>query len=363
MELFATAQTNGARLWRACQVVGLSRRTVQRWRSQKVCRDRRKGPKTKPKNALSEPERTRILKKVNTPELRGLTPHQIVPRLADRGVYLASESTIYRLLHEQKQVAHREPSRPRTRRSKPSQKAMGPNQLWSWDITYLGTTVKGRFIFLYLVLDVWSRKIVGWSVHWEQNASHASDLMEQSTVGLDAEGLVLHSDNGGPMKGATMLATLQKLGVLASFSRPHVSDDNAYSESLFRTLKYRPGYPTKPFDKLEEAQAWLGGFVDWYNDEHLHSAIRFLTPSQRHAQQGPAILAKRRAVYDAARELNPGRWAGRIRNWEPVGAVHLNRQSEDAKPTEPSLRTRQPPPWQTSASRRLCASGSGPALR
>lgn len=260
----------------------------------------------------------------NSPQYRGLPPQQIVPRLADRGLYLASESTIYRVLRDADQSAHREASRPRVRRAKPTHKANGPDQLWSWDITYLRTSVKGQYFYLYLMIDVWSRKIVGWDVHLEQRAGLAADLMKRATQGLEAEGLVLHADNGGPMKGATMLATLQKLGVVASFSRPQVSDDNPFSEAIFRTLKYRPGYPTNPFGTAEEARTWIEGFVAWYNEEHLHSAIRYVTPSQRHALQGPEILAKRAAVYEEAKTRNPRRWAGATRCWAPVGEVHLN---------------------------------------
>lgn len=372
MSILASAQGEGARLAPACAVLGLSERTVQRWLSREAAPDRRAGPKRKPENALSEAERERILALVNSPQFRGLSPQQIVPRLADEGTYLASESTIYRLLREQSQLAHRGTSRPRSVRAKPKHKAAGPNRLWSWDITYLKTEVAGRFFYLYLVLDVWSRKIVGWEVHWEQRALHASDLMKKATEGVDAKGLVLHADNGGPMKGATMLATLQRLGVVASFSRPHVSDDNPYSEALFRTLKYRPGYPTRPFATLEAARSWVEGFVAWYNQEHLHSGIRFITPSERHAQQGPAILTRRKAVYEAAKKRNPSRWSGSTRSWSPVGDVHLNPDQlatedilspRDATPTDPSPRSNPILRCLTSAPRRLVTSGTVPGFR
>ena len=126
------------------------------------------------------------------------------------------------------------------------------------------------------------------------------------------------------MKGSTMLATLQKLGVVASFSRPRVSDDNPFSEALFRTLKYRPEYPARPFASLPEARAWVASFVTWYNTEHRHSAIRFVTPDQRHFGYEKSILKKRRRVYERARRRHPERWARKIRNWTPVGDVHLN---------------------------------------
>ncbi len=137
--------------------------------------------------------------------------------------------------------------------------------------------------------------------------------------------LFLHSDNGGPMKGATMLATLQKLGVMPSFSRPKVSDDNPYSESLFRTLKYRPTYPTRAFKSIEDARSWVKVFVQWYNYEHLHSGIKFVTPASRHAGEDAEILAKRKIVYERARNSNPSRWIKRSRDWTPVDVVVLNK--------------------------------------
>ena len=146
---------------------------------------------------------------------------------------------------------------------------------------------------------------------------------------VDPDGLVLHADNGGPMKGSTMLATLQRLGVVTSFSRPHVSDDNPFSESLFRTLKYRPEYPRRPFATLEAARSWVAGFVAWYNTEHLHSAIRFVTPDDRHHGREDTILRHRNLVYEQARRRKPLRWIGTTRNWNPIGTVVLNPKKHD----------------------------------
>lgn len=145
-----------------------------------------------------------------------------------------------------------------------------------------------------------------------------------------ADRLVVHSDNGSPMKGATMLATLQRLGVVPSFSRPSVSDDNAFVEALFRTAKYRPGYPSKPFASIDAARAWVSTFVSWYNEEHQHSAIRFVTPADRHAGRDVEILNHRRDVYERARARHPERWAGASRNWSPVETVTLNPRHERA---------------------------------
>ncbi len=326
LSLVDEAVGSGARLRSACHELGLSVRTIQRWREPNGGEDRRHGPVTVPANKLSIEERQAILETVNSLEFRDVSPHQIVPRLADQEKYLASESTMYRLLREQKQLTHRERSKPATSRRPHEHAATGPCQVWSWDITYLRGTVRGSFYYLYMIEDVWSRKIVGWQIHEEESMELAASLFRETCayLELDPDGLVLHSDNGGPMKGSTMLATLQKLGVVASFSRPHVSDDNPFSEALFRTLKYRPEYPSEAFSSLEHARAWVASFVTWYNTAHRHSAIRFVTPDERHDGRDKDILAKRHRVYQLARDNNPERWSGQTRNWEPVETVTLN---------------------------------------
>lgn len=326
LKLLAEARRAGARLKPACDILGLSVRTVQRWLQQRGGEDRRHGPKTEPPNKLSERERQRILEVVNSPEFCELTPHQIVPHLTDRGIYLASVSTIYRILREEAMLTHRQRARPAVSRRPREYVATRPCQLWSWDITYLRGPIRGTFFFLYLILDVWSRKIVGAEVYSEETPERAAELFQTTCRRheLDPMGIVLHSDNGNPMKGSTMLVTLQMLGVVASFSRPRNHDDNPYSEALFRTLKYVPAYPERPFASLEQARAWVERFVHWYNTEHLHSALRFVTPDDRHYGREHEILARRRRVYEKAKQRHPERWAGRVRNWQPVGAVVLN---------------------------------------
>jgi transposase InsO family protein len=290
-----------------------------------------------PENALSEAERALVVAVVSSKRFRDLSPSQIVPILADAGIYLASESTIYRILREGKLLEHRGKSAAARHHRPKEYAATGPNQVWSWDITYLRSSVRGRFYYLYLVVDVWSRKIVGWAVHEVEDAALASMLIRQAAFqeGIEPEQLVLHSDNGGPMKGATMLATLQWLGIVPSFSRPRVSDDNPYSEALFRTVKYRPEYPKKPFENLEAARAWVDRFVVWYNNEHRHSGIRFITPSQKHSGSENEVLECRKEVYRQAREKNPARWSGTTRNWEPIEVVVLNpSKRQDAQAAE-----------------------------
>ena len=257
----------------------------------------------------------------------GLSPKQVVPQLADEGVYLASESTMYRL---QRRLGLRRSRPPVTRtqvtRSSTVHCATRPNQVWSWDITWLPTTTRGRYLYLYLVLDVWSRRIVGWSLEEREAAEAAADLVRRicEDSGVDPRGLVLHSDNGKPMRGSTMVATLQWLGIMPSFSRPHVSDDNPYSEALFRTLKHSPAYPRLPFASADAARQWVARFVAWYNGEPRHSAIRYVTPDERHAGLDTDVLARRRVPYERARRANPDRWSRGVRNWSPVGEVVLN---------------------------------------
>ncbi len=221
--------------------------------------------------------------------------------------------------------------RGRSQTEKPTHKpkelvADAPNQLYSWDITYIPTDIKGFFFYLYLRLDIYSGKIVGWQVHESECSDLAANLMLDvcHREGIEPDQVVLHSDNGCPIKGASMLATLPQLAVMPSFSRPSVSNDNPYSEALFKTLKYRPEYPSLAFKTVADGREWIVGFVCWYNHEHLHSAIKFVTPAQPHSGDDMAILAKRDQVYQTARAKYPQRCSGKTRFWEPIKEVLLN---------------------------------------
>jgi len=325
---------SGARQAQACQVLGLSERTLQRWQTgEEVNSDQRPIRDYQPPHKLTDIERAEVLAVANSDEFGHLPPSQIVPRLADQGSYLASESTFYRILRAENQLAHRRSERPAQTRTKPrAVSATAPNQLYSWDITYLPAAIRGQFFYLYLFLDIFSRKIVGWQVYEEESSALAGEVLHDlcRREGIQSNQLVLHSDNGSPMKGATMLATLQQLGVMPSFSRPAVSNDNPYSESLFKTLKYRPKYPLQPFADVTEARDWVTNLVEWYNHEHRHSAIRFVTPGQRHEGLDESLLDNRKAVYEAARARNPQRWSGDTRNWQKVQEVQLNPDKAEA---------------------------------
>lgn len=322
----------GARYGQVCQVLDLSARTLQRWRAAgEVNGDGRTSRLFTPANKLSDVERQQVLAVCNSDAFAQLPPSQIVPILAEQGRYMASESTFYRILRAADQQHHRQLSRPPRQRHKPrALTATAPNQVYSWDITYLKTTVQGLFYYLYLFVDLYSRKIVGWQVFEQESSVLAAGLVEDIArqEGIEPDQVSLHSDNGSPMKGATLLATLQQLGITPSFSRPSVSNDNPYSESLFRTLKYRPDQPAKPFASLTEARHWVASLVEWYNTVHRHSAIRFVTPAERHAGLDKAILARRKAVYAAAKAMHPARWRGDTRNWDPIESVTLNPEKE-----------------------------------
>lgn len=344
LQLVDEAEQAGARLSRIAELLGLHVRTLRRWREadQKGQGDGRPtAVRPRPANALSEAERAAVLEACNLPQYAHLPPAQIVPQLADEGIYLASESTFYRVLRAAGQATRRGRAQPPRKPARPQPcQATAPNQVWSWDITYLASAVRGTFYRLYLVVDIFSRKIVVWEVHEQELAAHASTLISKACLreGVQPGQLVLHADNGGPMKGATMLATLQKLGVVPSFSRPSVSDDNPYSEALFRTLKYVPDYPTQPFDSLESARAWVHSFVTWYNESHRHSAIGFVTPGQRHRGEDIAILEARKAVYEQAKARRPERWSGATRDWSRKAVVWLNPAREE-QPVEEAQTT------------------------
>lgn len=328
------AHQHGARLRCACEIVGIDERSYRRWRKlmreQKTLEDQRAHAAQLRvcEHALSMQEKETIYEVCNRSEYASLPPSQIVPRLADQGIYLASESSMYRVLKEFDANHPRGKSKPREVQTLPREwVATAPNQVWTWDITYLPTTIKGQFLYLSMLTDIFTRAIVGWEVHETESAHYASLLMRKACLrhNVRSETLVLHSDNGDPMKGATMLATLQALGVIPSFSRPSVSNDNPYSESLFKTLKYCPAYPRKPFTDIDDARQWVHSFTHWYNHEHKHSGIRFVSPMQRHRSEDKDILEQRDRIYQEAKEQNPLRWRGRnTRNWSYIEEVTLN---------------------------------------
>lgn len=342
--LIQEALQAGARCAPACAVLGLSVRTYQRWvREGEVRGDGRPvAQRPEPAHKLSAEERARVLEICHAPEFASLPPSQIVPRLADRGEYVASESSFYRILRAAHEQHHRGRARtPRAPTPPPRHCARRPGEVWTWDITWLPGPVRGQFFYLYLILDLYSRKIVGFEVYERESAEYGAALVRRAVLAEQgvSRPLVLHADNGSPQKGSTLRATLESLGIAASYSRPRVSDDNAFSEALFRTCKYRPDYPHAGFASLEAAREWSLAFVRWYNHEHRHSAIRYVTPAERHTGQDPAILTARQQIYEGARERHPARWSQAIRNWDPIGEVWLNPVRIPSVAAEPGLKS------------------------
>lgn len=333
LALIEDAVASGARLSSACDEAGVSANTVRRWRGAEgeVKSDARPDAQRPiPSHALTLEERQQILDICHSEPFKSLPPSQIVPALADQGIYIASESSYYRVLRDADEQQYRGRAQPPKNRAKPAAfEAIMPNQCWSWDVSYMKGPIKGDFFYLYMVMDVYSRKIVGWEVHEQECAIRAAELID---LCVRREGhcspQILHADNGSIQKASTLRIKLIDLGIEPSYSRPRVSNDNAFSESLFRTTKYRPDYPFKGFESLEQAREWVASFVFWYNEKHRHSAIRFVTPAQRHSGEERLILSNRDELYAKAKQRNPGRWTGSTRNWQPVGKVVLNPDKE-----------------------------------
>jgi transposase InsO family protein len=334
------ANRSGARLNVACREVGISLRTYRRWyRNGTITTDKRPdAARPPPANKLTEAEQAKIIEVCNLAKYASLPPTQIVPALLDNDEYYGSESTFYRVLKANGQLHHRGRSITRKVSAQPTTyTATGPGQVFCWDITYLPSTVRGQFYYLYMLEDLFSRKIVGDEVHEQESGEYAAQLLEQTLLREKClhSGVVLHSDNGAPMKSQTMRVKAYELGVTTSYSRPRVSNDNPFAESLFRTCKYRPDWPSTGFKSLEDARAWVLKFKRWYNYEHKHSKLRFVTPHQRHTGQDEEILAQRKAKLEAAKAADPMRWGKRdIRNCTPVGPTTLNPEKKLIKQAE-----------------------------
>lgn len=313
-----------------CEFLGVSPRTTQRWRAN--TNDGQDGRTIRknfsPANALSAEEKQAIIDTCNQKEFASCPPGQIVPTMSDRGTYLASESTFYRVLRAHSLQRHRGRARAPKKRIRATHTAQGVRQVWVWDITWLASRVLGKYFKLYVIMDLFSRKIIGWEVWEEENEEHSRELVEKTCLSENIqpdEKPVLHGDNGKPLKSANLTALLNILGIQTSYSRPRVSNDNAHAEALFRTAKYHPSLPEKPFEDVQSARKWTADFVHWYNEEHRHSALNWVTPSQKHSGEEVAILEKRKTVYEEARTRKPQRWfQGKTRNCQPVMTVSLN---------------------------------------
>ena len=337
ISLIDQATNAGARLSTACSEVDISKRTYRRWKADSSKQGDKRPTATRPVpcNKLSDSERQAILDACNEPRFASLPPSQIVPTLLDEGIYHASESSFYRVLKSHNQLKSRGRAKaPNPRKPPETFIATKPCQVFCWDITYLPTTVRGQFYYLYMIKDIYSRKIVGFEVYDREAGDLAAKLLERTLLNEKAigTGVILHSDNGAPMKSQTLRMKAYELGVLTSYSRPRVSNDNPFAEALFRTVKYAPSFPEHGFDSLDNARVWVNGFVGWYNAEHKHSGLNFVTPNERHTLKDAQVLARCERVLLKAKQANPVRWNGRnVRNCSPVPPTALN-------PVRPSKR-------------------------
>lgn len=291
-----------------CKALNVSRASVYRaWVREQMPREWM--PRPVPARALRHGERQKVLDILHEQRFVDQPPHEVYATLLDEGVYVCSVRTMYRILAAHDEVRERRNQAQHPVYSKPELLATRPNELWSWDITKLLGPVKWTYFYLYVILDVFSRYVVGWMVAQQESAALAKRLIEATCQkqAIAPDQLTLHADRGSSMKSKPVALLLSDLGVTKTHSRPHVSDDNPFSESQFKTLKYRPQFP-KRFGCIEDARAFCVEFFRWYNTEHHHSGIGFLTPQNVHHGRAPEIIAARQQVLDLAHQHHPERF-------------------------------------------------------
>jgi putative transposase len=257
-------------------------------------------------------------------------PRQVYAALLDEGVYLCHWRSMYRILHSHNEVRERRLIRRHPTYKKPELLAEGPNEVWAWDITHLRGVVKWSGYKLYTVLDIFSRYVVGWMIAEEESSELAKQLIAESArkQGIQPDQLTLHADNGSPMKGKPLSQLLLDLGITGSHSRPHISDDNPFSEAQFKTMKYRPDYPDR-FASLDEARAWARRFFAWYNPDHYHSGLNLLTPASVHYGEALAVQQHRQRVMVRAFQACPERFRGGLPMMKGApSAVYINPPKE-----------------------------------
>ena len=307
----------------ACRALGVSRATFYRCRRP---RPGRQQPRPTPARALCEVEREQVLDVLASPRFVDRSPGEVVATLADDGQYLCSERTMYRILAANDSVRERRHQREHPAYTKPELVATAPNQTWSWDITKLLGPKKWTYFYLYVLLDVFSRYVVGWMVADRENSALAGRLIEETChkQGVAPRVLTLHSDRGAPMTSKCTAQLLADLGVTRSLSRPQVCDDNPFSEAQFKTLKYHPGFPSR-FPGIDQAIAFCRSFFPWYNTEHRHGGIAMLTPDDVHHGRAEQVIAQRQRVLDAAWAAHPERFVrGRPKPRPLPEAVWIN---------------------------------------
>lgn len=294
--------------------------------------------RTAPPRALTPDQRLQVRDLLNSDEFCDHAPRQVWARLLDQGRYLCSWRTMYRILDAFAEVKERRNLRRHPTYTKPELMATVPNQVWSWDITKLRGSVKGLYYFLYVILDLFSRYVVGWMVATRETAELAQILVDTTCQrqGIAPDQLTLHADRGSPMIAKSMSELLVDLGVVKSHARPHVCDDNPYSEAQFKTLKYRPDFPDR-FGCVEDARAWSRPFFQWYNQEHYHSGLGLLTPASVHYGQYRAVQEKRQQILDGVLVAHPERFVRGRPTVQPLPeAVWINPPKEQKENSENS---------------------------
>ncbi len=313
----------GARLVKICDVLEISVRTYQRWKSGNH-KDKRKGADKHIPRKLTEEEKDEIIKVSSSDEFKDSTPYEIVIILLEKMKYIASISSFYRVLKAADLLHHRSNKRKGSKQTAPPEKvATGRNQVWTWDITWLPSFIKGHFYYSYMIIDIWDRSIVGWEIHESESEEHARSLFQRTLSQQEYPDVHIHSDNGNPMKGMTLLALLYVLGCKNSFSRPRVSNDNPFIESFFGTMKTSFKYPGK-FESIEQEREWLASFVDWYHTKHRHSGIHYFTPQQMRNGEFKTLVEKRNRTMLLAAAKNPHRWSSKVKQWKTDHTVYLN---------------------------------------
>jgi putative transposase len=289
----------------ACQALGIPRSSFYRARRPK-CAPK---PRPTPERALAPEEKEQVLQVLNSEPFQDRAPREVYAALLDDGQYLCSWRTMYRILKEHQLVRERRDQLRHPAYVKPELLASGPNQLWSWDITQLRGPTKWTYYYLYVILDVFSRYVPGWLIAACESASLAHRLIAETCAkqGIVSDQLVLHADRGSAMTSKSVALLLADLGVTKTHSRPHVSNDNPYSEAQFKTMKYRPDYPDR-FGSIQDARAWARPFFHWYNHEHYHSGLSLLTPATVHYGQAQAVLDRRQQVLQVAYAAHPERF-------------------------------------------------------
>lgn len=302
----------------ACDALGLPRSTYYRQRKEKKTGDAQR-ERPAPPLALSAAEEQHVLDILHEERFWDKNPYQVYATLLDEGIYLCSVRTMYRILAKNDEVRERRRQVSRPHYEKPELLATGPNQVWSWDITKLKGPTKWTYFYLYVIIDIFSRCVVGWMVAHREQATLAERLIDDTCQkqNIVSGQLTIHADRGSSMTSKKVAQLLSDLGVTKTHSRPHVSNDNPYSEAHFKTLKYCPLFPGQ-FGSLQDARAFCGDFVTWYNTEHKHSALGFLAPEQVHYGQDQEVLAQRAAVLHEAFLKNPQRFKGKVPQPLPV---------------------------------------------